>query len=448
MFDYINLFYIQRVWGICYILTNVVLIFGGVLLLNDTVKTVRGILLKVMECLLCFGVYTLLVSIYYAFFGTNQMDRVSLAVFFLGYSTLRSKYKRRVCLVRGSVYYASIIVMLPLSEPLGELFKNINVSYFAWAQYLTLLVVMMLTGAMIWFLRHFAFEAKSVVHPQFTFLTVSISVLTVICQTAAMAWDALGSYNRLICAVLWLINLLAYYMFYVISRITKENVSLLTMRHKAEMELEKYQVTKMNFDELRLIRHEIKNHQFYMKALLEEGKIDQLAEYLERTSMAESGFLKEFDCGNYTLNVILNHSIGAARISGVEMQTEVLVPNQLPFPEEELCSLLCNLLDNAIEAAAASNASKPEVFIRIQPRQDYLFIKLVNSVNDHVTPQRRLSLRTTKTNREIHGFGTQIIKRIVESYNGSIKYSMDKTSGGEQSFVTDVMLELPKEDDA
>ncbi|MBQ2953414.1 MAG: sensor histidine kinase [Clostridia bacterium] len=447
MFEYINLFYIQRGWGICYILTNVVLIFGGVLLLNDTVKTVRGILLKVMECLLCFGVYTLLVSIYYAFFGTNQMDRVSLAVFFLGYSTLRSKYKRRVCLVRGSVYYASIIVMLPLSEPLGELFKNINVSYFAWAQYLTLLVVIMLTGAMIWFLRHFAFEAKSVVHPQFTFLTVSISMLTVICQTAAMAWDTPGSYNRFVCAVLWLINLLAYYMFYVISRITKENVSLLTMRHKAEMELEKYQVTKMNFDELRLIRHEIKNHQFYMKALLEEGKIDQLAEYLERTSMAESGFLKEFDCGNYTLNVILNHSIGAARISGVEMQTEVLVPNQLPFPEEELCSLLCNLLDNAIEAAASSNASKPEVFIRIQPRQDYLFIKLVNSVNDRVTPQRRLSLRTTKANRELHGFGTQIIKRIVDSHNGSIKYSMDKTSTGEHSFVTDVMLELPKEDE-
>ena len=185
-----------------------------------------------------------------------------------------------------------------------------------------------------------------------------------------------------------------------------------------------------------------------MKALLEEGKLDQLAEYLERTSMAESGFLKEFDCGNYTLNVILNHSIGAARVSGVDMHTEVLVPSQLPFPEEELCSLLCNLLDNAIEAAAASNASKPEVFIRIQPRQDYLFIKLVNSVNDRVTPQRRLSLRTTKANRELHGFGTQIIKRIVDSHNGSIKYSMDKTSTGEHSFVTDVMLELPKEDEA
>ena len=448
MIEYFQLFYLQLERGICYILTNLALITGAVLLLNDTTRNLKGVLFKAAECLICFFIHALLVSVYYALIDSTQMDRICLAIFLILYSLICSRYKRRVCLVRGCVYFASVMVMLPLSEPLGRFFAQINPDYYLWAQYLTLLVVMILTSAMVIFLRHFAFETKSVVHPQFTFLTVSISVLTVICQTAAMAWKILDSYNRLICAVLWIINLLAYYMFYVISRITKENVSLLTMRHKAEMELEKYQVTKMNFDELRLIRHEIKNHQFYMRALLEEGKLDQLAEYLERTSMAESGFLKEFDCGNYTLNVILNHSLGAARISGVDMHTEVLVPSQLPFPEEELCSLLCNLLDNAIEAAAASDTSKPKVFIRIQPRQDYLFIKLVNSVNDRVTPQRRLSLRTTKANRELHGFGTQIIKRIVESHNGSIKYSMDKTSTGEHSFVTDVMLELPKEDEA
>ena len=448
MVEYFQLFYLQLDRGICYILTNLVLITGAVLLLNDTTRSLKGVLLKAAECLICFFVHALLVSGYYALIGTTQMDRICLAIFLVLYSLILSRYKRRVSLVRSCVYFASTMVMLPLSEPLGRFFAEINADYYLWAQYLTLVVVMVLTGAMILFLRHFAFDTKSVVHPQFTFLTVAISLLTVACQLAAASWDTNGAYNRLVCAVLWLINLLAYYMFYVISRITKENVSLLTMRHKAEMELEKYQVTKMNFDELRLIRHEIKNHQFYMKALLKEGKLDQLAEYLERTSMAESGFLKEFDCGNYTLNVILNHSIGAARVSGVDMHTEVLVPSQLPFPEEELCSLLCNLLDNAIEAAAASDTSKPKVFIRIQPRQDYLFIKLVNSVNDRVTPQRRLSLRTTKANRELHGFGTQIIKRIVESHNGSIKYSMDKSSVGEHSFVTDVMLELPKEDEA
>lgn len=448
MLEYFQLFYLQLDRGICYILTNLALIVGAVLLLNNTDRSFRGMIRKAVECLICFAIHGLLVAGYYALIGTTHMDRICLLIFLLLYSLIRSPYTHRVCLVRSCVYFASTVVMLPLSEPLGRYFGAINEAYYLWAQYLTLVVVMLLTGAMVFFLRHFAFETKSVVHPQFTFLTVAISVLTVCCQIIAQSWSVSGAYYRLICAAFWVINLLTYYMFYIISRITKENVSLLTMRHKAEMELEKYQVTKMNFDELRLIRHEVKNHQFYMQALLKEGKLDQLAEYLERTSITESGFMKEFDCGNYTLNVILNHAMGAARVSGVEMQTEVLVPSTLPFPEEELCSLLCNLLDNAIEAAASSEAAAPKVFIRVQPRQDYLFIKLINSVNDRVTPQRRLSLRTTKANRELHGFGTQIIKRIVDSHNGSIKYSMETTSAGEHSFVTDVMLELPKEDEA
>ena len=443
MLEYFQLFFLELQRGICYILTNLVLISGAVLLLNDVRGGFRGWLGKAAECLSCFAVHSLILSIYYALFGSTQMDRVCLAIFLLLYSLIRSKYKRRVCLVRSSVYFASSVVMLPLSEPLGRVFKDINVAYYQWAQYLTLVVVVLMTIAMVLFLRHFAFDTKSVVHPQFSAMTVIISVLTVLSQAASMALDASGGYNLIVCAILWLINLLAYYMFYVISRISRENVSLVTMRHKAEMELEKYQVTKMNFEEMRIIRHEIKNHQFYMKALLSEGKLDQLAEYLERTAMDKSGPLKEFDCGNYTLNVILNHAMGVARISGVEMQTEVLVPSVLPFPEEEMCSLLCNLLDNAIEAASVSGTEKPLVFIRIQPRQDYLFIKLINSVNDRVTPQRRLTLRTTKKNKELHGFGTQIIKRIVENHNGSIKYSM--TEDG-RSFVTDVMLTLPKEE--
>lgn len=445
MLEYFQIFYVELDRGICYILTNLTLVVGAILLLNDTAKSARGIVTKAAECLLCFAVHTLLVAAYYALFGMVQMDRVCLAVFLLLYSLLRSRYKRRVCLVRSCVYFASTVVMLPLSEPFGRFFAQINADYYLWAQYLTLVVVMAMTGAMVAFLRHFAFETKSVVHPQFTILTVVISVLTVVCQLTAQILKANTSHNLLVCGVLWLIILLTYYMFYVISRITKENMSLLTMRHKAEMELEKYQVSKMNFEELRLIRHEIKNHQFYMKALLEEGKLEELAEYLNRTAMDESGHLKDFDCGNYTLNVILNHALGVARVNSVEMQTEVLVPSVLPFPEEELCSLLTNLLDNAIEAAAASGADTPQVFIRIQPRQDYLFIKLINSVNDKVTPQRRLTLRTTKKNRELHGYGTQIIKRIVESHNGSIKYSMDDSASA-HSFVTDVMLELPKED--
>ncbi|MGN0794951.1 MAG: sensor histidine kinase [Aristaeellaceae bacterium] len=445
MLEYFNIFYLNLERGICYILTNLILVAGAVLLLNDMRKGLGGVLRKGAECLACFCVHTLMDSVYYALLGEFQMDRVCLAVFMLLYCLLVSRYKPRVRVVRSFVYFASTMVMLPLSEPFGRIFGEINPDYYQWAQYLTLLVVMLLTGALVAFLRHFSFDSRSVVHPQFTMMSVAMSGLTIVAQIGAIVWKPPVAYNLLICFILWVLNLLTYYMFYVIGRITRENISLLTMRHKAEMELEKYQSAKMNFEELRLLRHEIKNHDFYMRSLLEEGKLDQLAEYFSRTATAENEHLNDFDCGNYTLNVIINHAMGIARLNGVTIQPEVLVPSELPFPEEEMCSLLTNLLDNAIEAASSSGAEKPTVFLRIRPHQDYLFIKLINSVNDRFTPQRRLSLRTTKDDRELHGYGTRIIKRIVENHNGSIKYSMDEES---RSFVTDVMLELPKEDEA
>ena len=215
MLEYFQLFFLQMERGICYILTNLVLVSGAVLLLNDVRGGFKSLLGKAAECLACFAVHSLIVSVYYALFGSMQMDRVCLAIFLLLYSLICSKYKRRVCLVRSCVYFASSVVMLPLSEPLGRVFGDINAAYYQWAQYLTLVVVILMTIAMVLFLRHFAFDTKSVVHPQFSAMTVIISVLTVLSQVASMVMGIYGGFNLIVCAILWLINLLAYYMFYV-----------------------------------------------------------------------------------------------------------------------------------------------------------------------------------------------------------------------------------------
>ena len=188
---------------------------------------------------------------------------------------------------------------------------------------------------------------------------------------------------------------------------------------------------------------EIKNHNFYMKALLDEGKISEAKEYLDRVSARGTKYLKSFDSGNYAIDVVMNHEMAAAKEKGVTLKPNILVPRQLPFRDEDICSLLSNLLDNAMEAAAQAGMESPEVEISILPRQEYLFIRVTNPVDKTLPEKRRMTLETTKTEHtELHGFGTRIIRRIAEQYNGSVKYSM---SGG--IFTTDVMLEMPEEEE-
>ena len=446
MLEYTQRFIIEHQMGYGYLFTNGMLIMATIMLLRDFSKKPKGIVLFFAEFFVCCIIYVLMDSVFFMLFNGWQMDRIVIALFVAMYAVFRSKYDFRVCLVRGWMYVASIMVMLPVSEPLGELFGALNKDYFVWAQYLTPLVMAIMIFAEIWFLRKFSFQTGTAVGSKYVWMQVIISAIIIGIELYAELTQtivAAKSFNVLICICLWFINLLAYYQFYTIDQATQKNMELNALRQKAELEQEKYHATKLNYDELRSIRHEIKNHNFYMKALLDEGKTDAAREYLDRVSVQGTKYLKSFDSGNYAVDVVMNHEMAAAKAQGVTINPNILVPHVLPFRDEDICSLLSNLLDNAIEASAQSGEANPTVNISMLPRQEYLFIRVTNPVDKTLPEKRRMTLETTKEEHtELHGYGTRIIRRIAERYHGSVKYSM---SGG--VFTTDVMMELPEEEE-
>lgn len=157
MFEYIRQFILSPGMGYGYVFTNAMLIMAAVMLLRDFPKNKKGIAQFFIEYLVCCASYILLDSLLFWLTSGWQMDRIALNIFVTGYTILRSKYDFRVCLVRGWMFVTSVMVMLPISEPLGELFASLNESYFAWAQYLTPLVATVMIFTEIWFLRHFSF---------------------------------------------------------------------------------------------------------------------------------------------------------------------------------------------------------------------------------------------------------------------------------------------------
>lgn len=223
---------------------------------------------------------------------------------------------------------------------------------------------------------------------QFVISAITIGI-KVYAELTGFILSAAG-FNVVICVCLWFINLMAYYQFYTIAQGARENSDLLALRQKAEMEAEKYHATRLNYNGLRAIRHEIRNHNFYKKVLLGESKIKLARQYLERVSARDTRCLKSFDSGNYAIDVVMNHEMAAARELGVTLKPGILVPHRLPFRDEDICSLLSNLLDNAMEAAAQSGMENPEVEISILPRQDDLFIRVVNPVDKSIPEKRAL----------------------------------------------------------
>lgn len=450
MAEYFREFFLEGNRAPSYIPTIMIQVLAMILLLGKNPKSIRDYALLILDwagnCALIF----LMTSVYYAKIGTYNMDFFAIITLTTLYALTRSSKPPLRRLVMASMFLACALSSYPLSAPWGELFQGVNPAYWTWASYLTLVVMVIMTTTEVLFLRHFALPETSSIPIQYALIQVVVSVTTIVIEWVYGIESSYGVedkpvfiFNIVVATALWAIGLLLYYMLYNISRSNDEKIMLLSTQHKIRMEQEKYEANRVNYDELRAMRHELKNYTFYVKALLDAKRYDELSDFLEHAQLSKNKALTSYDCGNYIIDVIMNHEINAAREQGVTVNPDILVPHQLPIADEDLCSLLSNLMDNAIEAAAASGKPDPHVNITIRPKQEYLFIHQENSVSDDIPASRRLSLETTKKdNRELHGIGTRIIRKIVDAYGGSVKYAM-----ADGLMTTNVMVELRREED-
>ena len=224
-----------------------------------------------------------------------------------------------------------------------------------------------------------------------------------------------------------------------------EIVELQAERQRLYSERELARMMSDNLDDLRSIRHDLKNQYSYMQILLSQRRYGELEEYFRQSSEHLLPQLGQFiDCGNRSVNTILNMEAAKARKEGVELIHQLVVPPVLPFSEDDLCAVLTNLLDNAIEECARLlRAGQTDVSIRLEiyPQKSYLFILCRNTTDRKELARSGRGLRTTKGDDRLHGYGTRIITKTAEKYNGCAEFSL---SNG--TFVAKLLLDMTVEE--
>ena len=119
------------------------------------------------------------------------------------------------------------------------------------------------------------------------------------------------------------------------------------------------------------------------------------------------------------------------------MDIQIVLPPHLSIPDHHLCSLVANLLDNAIEASR--KIEDPKIVIEMKMVKDYLSLTIRNKM-DPSMQDKALTIRTTKADKKQNGLGRQIIDDIVRRYNG---ISTREIKDG--WYIASVMLELGAE---
>lgn len=231
----------------------------------------------------------------------------------------------------------------------------------------------------------------------------------------------------------------AIYAMYTMCAEQAEIVSLQAERQRLLAEQESLKMMESNLEDLRCLRHDLKNQYSYMQILLKEKRFGELERYFQQVAENLPPQLNYIDCGNRTMNTILNMEISKARSHKIEVTHQLVIPPVLPFPEDDLCAIVANLMDNAIEGCKKLGPGEgtPSVHLGIYPQKSYLFIMCRNATNLKKLERRGWGLRTTKGDEKLHGYGTKIVSKTAEKYNGCAEYFLE-----DGFFVAKVMLDM------
>ncbi len=198
--------------------------------------------------------------------------------------------------------------------------------------------------------------------------------------------------------------------------------------YKTELLMKQTDLLKKNYEQLSQfynqnakVYHDMNHHFNAIYHMLEQGETEQAKAYIEKiTTPTKSGKIPK-RCGIDMLDVVLYDLEQKAENRGVSMAIQVpVLPGNINIDKNDLCLLLVNLVNNAIEAA------RNQVNIRIKHVNEMLMIEVVNDYK--VKPiEVGGRFRTTKEDKSRHGLGMQIIEQIVWKYNGDVEYKVKDT---------------------
>lgn len=223
-------------------------------------------------------------------------------------------------------------------------------------------------------------------------------------------------------AALCAITILVCFIIHKISKKSQEIMETNLKLQQAEMENQLNRDMTLVVENLRSLRHDMNNHMSVLNGLLSMEEYEDAKAYL--TSVTEelkvaNNFLF---IDNKVLSVLLNSKITKAHERGITVDTEIHNSNT-PFSDKDLCAVIGNLLENAIEAATGHE--EPYIYFSIRKKDDQLHILCENT---YTTPPifKNGKLVTTKEHKDYHGIGTQNIRSITESYHGTVSFTADE----------------------
>ena len=208
----------------------------------------------------------------------------------------------------------------------------------------------------------------------------------------------------------------------LIRRIAQRETELQVLSARENLTREQLATVRESAAALGELRHEVKNHYLVLQNLYHAGEGKQLDAYLTEL-ISEAASIPALTCAAHpAVNTVLTAMLARAQKQGIEVERRVNVPETLPFPDTELCTVLINLLQNALDAnALAPEGARKWLRVDLHVRGVHLYIGVENSRFAPVDYDEESGLcHTTKQDSAAHGYGLKAAQAVARKYRSEL----------------------------
>lgn len=194
-----------------------------------------------------------------------------------------------------------------------------------------------------------------------------------------------------------------------------------------------YREVENMYRQIRGWRHDYRNHIQMMKVLAANGDMDALKVYLDELDTDLHTVDTVVKTGNPMADAILNSKISLARSRNIPTQVDAHIPVKLKMSELDLCCIIGNLFDNAMEASMALPEEKRMIRVYMDMKGTQLYISFTNFTAAKKLSKVGKGFKTSKG--EGHGFGLVRIDDIVSRYDGYLSRNSE-----DGAFTTEILI--------
>lgn len=194
-----------------------------------------------------------------------------------------------------------------------------------------------------------------------------------------------------------------------------------------------YDEVQNMYREMRGWRHDFRSYLQVIKAYAGKGDLAALMEYLEQLDKSLTLVDPVVKTGNSMADAILNSKISLARSKGIPVRADADISMALTTPPVELCTVIGNLFDNAIEASLELPPEERLIRVYMELKGSQLYISFMNFTARG--KQKKSGGRFQSTKGKGHGFGLMRIDNIIERHGGYLSRNSE-----DGAFSTEILL--------